>query len=454
MSRRADRRRRACAGRTLLGLLVALALPAAATPAGAGPPTRLPGTLVVGLRPSAPRFQTGRVTNGLVPAPRGLEVDLARALAGSLGLSAAFRYVPHASGFLSPGPKPWDIALGQITAEKPQTVPYLRVPLGVLERRSLDESLQSAGDLRWVELCARRGSAAARVVEASIRPIRRPLLVGTADRELRLLAARKCDAVVDDAARLAAARAVTRGRYGALTALPGHDSRYAVALPAGSPLTPFVRRALRSLSQRRLVHRLSAKWLGVDLQRLPRLRRAHGPTTVTLIGDSVAASVGFVPGARSLLEDGLDLRLEALSCRRLAAPSCGRPPPPTAMQTILSDGRALGQVVVMDIGYNDSAATYGSELDTAMRDMLRSGVRHVVWVTLRERYSNYHSTNTVILAASRRWPELTVADWDAYSRGKPWFAPDGIHLNATGALALARFLHGFLVPGPGPAPGP
>ena len=445
------------ARRALLGLLVAFAtlpLPSAAALAGTGPPTRWPGRLVVGLRPSAPRFQTGRVTSGSVRAPRGLEVDLARALAGSLGLSVTFRYVAHAAGFVSPGPKPWDLALGQITAEEPQGVPYLRVPLGVLERRGITGSLGSADDLRWLELCARHGTAAARVIRATIRPIRRPLLVGTASRELGLLAAGTCDAALDDAARLAAAGEVAPGRYGGLAALPGHDRRYEAALPAGSPLAPFVRRALRRFSQRGLMRRLSMKWLGVELQHLPRLRRPHGPTTVTLIGDSVAGSVGFVPGARSLLEDGLDVRFEALSCRRLAAPSCGHPPPPTATQTILSDGRRLGQVVVMDVGYNDSASTYGSELDAAMRDMLRDGVRHVLWVTLRERYSNYHSTNTVILAASRRWPQLTVADWDAYSRGKPWFAPDGIHLNASGALALAGFLRSFLVPGGQPAASP
>ncbi len=443
--------------RALLGVLAAfatLALPSAATPAGAGAPTRSPGELVVGLRPPAPRFQTGRVTGGSVRAPQGLEVDLARALAGSLGLSVTFRYVAHAAGFVSPGPKPWDIALGQITAEGPQTVPYLRVPLGVLERRGIAGSVASADDLRWLELCARRGTAAAHILQTSIGAIRRPLLVGTASRELRLLAAGRCDAALDDAAQLAATREVAPGRFGALAALPGDDRRYEVALPAGSALTPLVRRALRKLSQRGLMRRLSMKWLGVELQRLPRLRRSRGPTTVTLIGDSVAASVGFVPGARSLLEDGLDVRLEAFSCRRLAAPSCGHPPPPTATQTILSDGRSLGQVVVMDVGYNDSASTYGGELDAAMRDMLRNGVRHVLWVTLRERYSNYRSTNTVILAARRRWPQLTVADWDSYSRGKPWFAPDGIHLNASGALALARFLRAFLVPGarPGPAP--
>jgi hypothetical protein len=41
---------------------------------------------------------------------------------------------------------------------------------------------------------------------------------------------------------------------------------------------------------------------------------------------------------------------------------------------------------------------------------------------------------------------ILIADWNSYSDGKPWFAPDGIHLNTDGAFALARFLRTFLAP--------
>jgi hypothetical protein len=67
-------------------------------------------------------------------------------------------------------------------------------------------------------------------------------------------------------------------------------------------------------------------------------------------------------------------------------------------------------------------------------------------VTLRERYENYHLMNEVIRNARRRWPQLVVADWNAYSAGRPWFAPDGIHLNASGAFGLAQLLRAFLAP--------
>ena len=41
-----------------------------------------------------------------------------------------------------------------------------------------------------------------------------------------------------------------------------------------------------------------------------------------------------------------------------------------------------------------------------------------------------------------RHPELTVVDWNLYSRSHPdWFQPDGLHLDSDGALAMATLVH-------------
>ena len=61
-------------------------------------------------------------------------------------------------------------------------------------------------------------------------------------------------------------------------------------------------------------------------------------------------------------------------------------------------------------------------------------------MTLRETTDSYHQTNVVIRTAAKRWPQLSVADWNAYSRGKPWFGHDGLHLTAQGAEALASLV--------------
>jgi hypothetical protein len=103
-------------------------------------------------------------------------------------------------------------------------------------------------------------------------------------------------------------------------------------------------------------------------------------------------------------------------------------------------------VVVVNVGYNDWAAVY--DVDRVMKALRAAGVRAVIWVTLREASSYaslYAQSNARIRAASRRWKTLTVADWNAYSKGKPWFAADGLHPTATGAVALARLLRPLVV---------
>ena len=133
-----------------------------------------------------------------------------------------------------------------------------------------------------------------------------------------------------------------------------------------------------------------------------------------------------------------DLRV----CRRLIQQSCSfqGSTPPTALQAVQGYGGALGDVLIVNVGYNESADGYSYGIDRVMRAALAQGTRQVVWVTLRETRPLYRSTNAAIVTASRRWPQLVVADWNAYSRDRPWFGSDGLHLTETGADALAAFL--------------
>jgi hypothetical protein len=163
---------------------------------------------------------------------------------------------------------------------------------------------------------------------------------------------------------------------------------------------------------------------------------------VTLIGDSITASFAYVPAATRLLGAGLDLRVDAKVCRRLVDPSCSYrgSTPLTALELVRSRGSALGRVVIVHVGYNEGSAGYAADLDATMKALRRAGVVSVIWVTLREQRSDYASTNGVIRAAPRRWKELRVVDWNAASRGRPWFGSDGLHLNSAGATGLARLL--------------
>ena len=174
-------------------------------------------------------------------------------------------------------------------------------------------------------------------------------------------------------------------------------------------------------------------------------------TRVTIIGDSITASFGYVAGAKRYLGKGLDLRTDALVCRRLVAASCAfqGATPATALQVVGAQGHALGSVVVINVGYNDWAAVY--DVDRVMRALKAAGVQHVVWVTLREAGANasiYAQSNARIRSAGKRYRKsLVIADWNAYSRGRPWFREDGLHLTNSGAFGLARLLRPLVLVG-------
>ena len=167
-------------------------------------------------------------------------------------------------------------------------------------------------------------------------------------------------------------------------------------------------------------------------------------TRVTVIGDSITASFNYVPAARRYLGKGLDLRSDAVVCRRLVAASCSfqGTTPSTVLQVVGAQGRTLGPVVVVNVGYNDWAAVY--DVDRVVKALRAAGVKHVIWVTLRQAGSNasiYAGSNARIRSAGKRWRStFVVADWNAYSSGKPWFREDGLHLTTSGALGLARLL--------------
>jgi hypothetical protein len=171
-----------------------------------------------------------------------------------------------------------------------------------------------------------------------------------------------------------------------------------------------------------------------------------GPVQATFVGDSVAASISYAPTARAQLKRGLAVRLDLKVCRRLVQPSCTYQgsTPTTALQAVQGYGRSLGDVLIVKVGYNESAQGYRQGIDRIMRAALAEGATGVVWVTLRETSEIYHWTNVAIRTAAKRWPQLVVADWNAYSRGKPWFGSDGLHMSATGATALASFLRPYV----------
>jgi hypothetical protein len=169
---------------------------------------------------------------------------------------------------------------------------------------------------------------------------------------------------------------------------------------------------------------------------------------VTMFGDSIADSLNYVPEARQVLGDGVDLRLELAPCRKLVPLGCAYmgTRPPSVLDIVRSSSLSeLGNIVIVAVGYNDPPNNYETDMAPVANALVDLGVGHIIWVTLREQTDGYREINDVIRAQAHRWPELAVADWEAASRGKDWFNDDGLHLNAAGAVGLATLLRPYVL---------
>ncbi len=170
---------------------------------------------------------------------------------------------------------------------------------------------------------------------------------------------------------------------------------------------------------------------------------------VTIIGDSVTDRMQRNPEALAALTAGFRINLQTRGCRTLVITGCTiagqTAPPPSALQVVQRFGRYLGRFVVVEVGYNDDSKRYRPDLDTVMRALARYRVRTVVWFTLRDPDGSHALENRVIEAAPRRWPQLVIADWKAYSANHDdWFQEDGIHPTPLGAANLGVFIHAEL----------
>jgi hypothetical protein len=165
---------------------------------------------------------------------------------------------------------------------------------------------------------------------------------------------------------------------------------------------------------------------------------------VTLIGDSVADAIPGTSSAVAIVRQGVDLDLEVAPCRRVEGEGCpiNGVRPPSVVQLARAMGSRLGANVVVSVGYNDFEDQYAQNIEDALDAFRAAGVKHVWWLTLRAAHHPYINMNDDIEIAAKQHPELSVVDWNVYSRSHPdWFQDDGLHLLQPGADAMATLIH-------------
>jgi sirohydrochlorin ferrochelatase len=176
--------------------------------------------------------------------------------------------------------------------------------------------------------------------------------------------------------------------------------------------------------------------------------RSTGVQHVTLIGDSVADAIPGDYSASLIVKQGIDLDLEVAPCRRVEGDGCpiDGVRPPSAVQLNQSLGSKIGPTVVVAVGYNDFEDQYAGNIEDAIDAMTAAGVKRIFWLTLRAARHPYLSMNDDIAQAAAKHPQVTVVDWNVYSRSHPdWFQTDGLHLLGPGAEGMATLIHKTLL---------
>jgi hypothetical protein len=149
---------------------------------------------------------------------------------------------------------------------------------------------------------------------------------------------------------------------------------------------------------------------------------------VSMYGDSVML------GARDqLLQQfaGQQVTVDAVEDRSLLG----------AIQMLRAAGPALGDVVVLDLGYNDSSdpGVFRGRIDDAMAAL--AGVKHVIWLNQHDWEPDRAGMNAELTAATSRYPNLDVLDWNAEVAAHPEDVyADQIHLTPPGQVAMGTLV--------------
>lgn len=176
------------------------------------------------------------------------------------------------------------------------------------------------------------------------------------------------------------------------------------------------------------------------------IRENTTSSSMALIGDSVGNGITASNGEFRRITDGaftsqiIDAADNRCTTRESCAGSTG-----VAVAKSLPDNL---DVVLVELGYNDNPATFGADVDAMMKVLTAKGVGRVAWVNMADiRRSNgslvYTQANAALDAATSRWGNLSVLDWDAASNTSErsrWFSSDGVHLTTTGEANFSLWL--------------
>jgi polar amino acid transport system substrate-binding protein len=263
----------------IAAVVASTAAVASAHPA-APPKTITPGQLTVGLSLPSPGFQVGTISgSGTVTNAKGMEIDLANALAKQLGIKkVAFVNNGNFASIYASGKKKWDFALAEvtITPARAKTVdfstPYFKANQGVLERKNLGVPVKSIADLKTLKLCAQIGTTGAAYIKDKIRPQQTPSFPATTTIMYQQVANGTCDAAIFDTPILASQKKLKPSEYGPLAAMIVTNENYGAVFQKGSSLRSPVNKAIATLTANGTIGKLQKKWFNINFTKLAKIK--------------------------------------------------------------------------------------------------------------------------------------------------------------------------------------
>ena len=194
---------------------------------------------------------------------------------------------------------------------------------------------------------------------------------------------------------------------------------------------------------------LPAPWYGVTPV-FPAEFEAAPVGRILLIGDSIGASVASefssIVGPAYTNVDFQAVPNRCLVGSTCVEPSVGLPDAPAVINALTAE--TMPTVALLQLGYNDNPATFAQDIDQVVTALNARAVQRVVFVNLSTRRPSvdYSASNAALVAATQRYPNVTVLDWNTYSSGPDksrWFS-DSVHLTNTGRVEFALFLRNQL----------
>jgi polar amino acid transport system substrate-binding protein len=243
-------------------------------------PTKTPGKLVVGFDVPAPSFWNGQVSGTTLKDPSGFEYGLALDVAQQLGISKSnvtFLRAPFATILLA-GKKPYDFAMEEttITPQRAKVIgfsaPYFDANQGVLIAKGVPKPTKIA-DLKNLQTCAQASTTGLDWLLHQLRPAKQPLVYSaSSDAAFQAVQHGACQALILDVPIIEAQAQKVPGAYGGVVGQIDTHEGYGAVFAHGSPLIPYVSKAIETLQKNGTISKLTKRWFGYDPAKVPVLK--------------------------------------------------------------------------------------------------------------------------------------------------------------------------------------